>query len=139
MAYNTKATKILPLGRYYVGSKADYSNINSYFSVSKSSKNDGYKKLDIGKIKNESTNNLTDKASKSIEVYGATYIQDGIKQGADILINEKTTTYTDSVSGQKVTRTPNILLLSDGCPTLGNSDYLMRILLVGLPMKFGFK
>ena len=123
VAYNTKATKILPLGRYYVGSKADYSNTNSYFSVSKSSKNDGYKKLDIGKIKNESTNNLTDKASKSIEVYGATYIQDGIKQGADILINEKTTTYTDSVSGQKVTRTPNILLLSDGCPTLGNSDY----------------
>ena len=51
VAYNTKATKILPLGRYYVGSKADYSNTNSYFSVSKSSKNDGYKKLDIGKIK----------------------------------------------------------------------------------------
>ena len=65
VAYNTKATKILPLGRYYVGSKADYSNTNSYFSVSKSSKNDGYKKLDIGKIKNESTNNLTDKVSKS--------------------------------------------------------------------------
>ena len=83
--------------------RADYGlSTNSYFSVSKSSKNDGYKKLDIGKIKNESTNNLTDKSSKSIEVYGATYIQDGIKQGADILINEKTTTYTDSVSGQKV-------------------------------------
>ena len=73
----------------------------------------------VGISKDESTNNLTDKSSKSIEVYGATYIQDGIKQGADILINEKTTTYTDSVSGQKVTRTPNILLLSDGCPTLG--------------------
>ncbi len=59
------------------------------FSVSKSSKNDGYKKLDIGKIKNESTNNLTDKASKSIEVYGATYIQDGIKQGRIFLLMKK--------------------------------------------------
>lgn len=123
VAYNNCATKILPLGRYYVGENMNYSSENSYFSVEWSTKYKSYKTLKIGQIRQEKSKKIVGNSGNVIEIYGATYIQDGIKAGADILISEEDTTYTDEASGQRLTRTPHIILLSDGVPTLGNYDY----------------
>lgn len=123
VAYNNCATKILPLGRYYVGENKNYSTENSYFSVGCSTKYKNYKTLNIGQIRSEKNKKLVGNSGNIMEIYGATYIQDGIKAGADILTSEKDTTYMDEASEQRFTRTPHIILLSDGVPTLGNSDY----------------
>lgn len=68
--------------------------------------------------------NVNEVASISLNVYGGTYTQAGIKAGADILTSASTK-YTTKVNGKdkEVTRTPVIILLSDGDPTYYNKNY----------------
>ncbi|MCL2673867.1 MAG: VWA domain-containing protein, partial [Defluviitaleaceae bacterium] len=58
-------------------------------------------------------------------VEGGTPTQRGIFAGANILLNNMDTTYTAVVNGETivVTRRPNIILMTDGAPTIGWSDY----------------
>ncbi|MCL2517057.1 MAG: DUF5979 domain-containing protein [Oscillospiraceae bacterium] len=66
---------------------------------------------------------LFDKANRLIRVFGGTPTQHGIYAGAQILLNNDDTYYTDTEKGITVTRKPNIVLLSDGGATLGWTDY----------------
>jgi len=56
-------------------------------------------------------------------VSGGTPTQQGIYKGAQILVNNPDTTYTDPVSGRTVKRKPVMILMTDGEPTFGWSDY----------------
>jgi len=62
-----------------------------------------------------------DTANRLISVDGATPTQRGIYAGARILLNNTDTTIM--VEGVEVTRSPNIILMTDGEPTLGWTDF----------------
>ncbi len=68
--------------------------------------------------------NINEKNKTTINVYGGTFTQAGIKAGASILTNA-TTTYTTTVNGKEktITRTPVMILLSDGDPTYYKTDF----------------
>ena len=68
--------------------------------------------------------NVNEKTKTTINVYGGTFTQAGIKAGASILTNA-TTTYTTTVNGKEktITRTPVMILLSDGDPTYYKTDF----------------
>ena len=68
--------------------------------------------------------NVNEKNKTTINVYGGTFTQAGIKAGASILTNA-TTTYTTTVNGKEKTiiRTPVMILLSDGDPTYYKTDF----------------
>ena len=68
--------------------------------------------------------NVNEKNKTTINVYGGTFTQAGIKAGASILTNA-TTTYTTTVNGKEktITRTPVMILLSDGDPTYYKTDF----------------
>ncbi len=53
---------------------------------------------------------------------GGTNIQSGIIEGARILTEVTSTTHTDAVSGDTVTRIPFLIILSDGQPTYSFDD-----------------
>ena len=63
--------------------------------------------------------------SNGVYTYGATYTQAGIKKGAEMLIAQQTTTFTvETQSGGTATgtRTPAIVLITDGDPTYSNNQ-----------------
>ena len=62
-----------------------------------------------------------DTANRLISVDGATPTQRGIYAGARILLNNSDTTIM--VDGVEITRSPNIILMTDGEPTLGWTDF----------------
>ena len=61
---------------------------------------------------------------QTLNVYGGTYTQAGIKEGAGILTSANTK-FTTTVNGKQkeITRTPVMILLSDGDPTYYNENY----------------
>ncbi|MCL1787225.1 MAG: VWA domain-containing protein, partial [Defluviitaleaceae bacterium] len=67
---------------------------------------------------------ITNPGSRTIPVGGGTPPQRGIYAGAQILLSANTT-YSTTVGGvpYDLTRTPNIVLLTDGEPTFGWVDY----------------
>ncbi len=65
--------------------------------------------------------NVNDATKVSRDVTGATYTQMGIKQASDVLTGA--TNKTVNIDGIEVTRTPVIILVSDGLPTLYTTNY----------------
>jgi len=59
----------------------------------------------------------------SVSVSGGTPTQRGIYAGAQMLMDNTDTTYTDPASGRTVTRKPVMILFTDGEPTFGWTDY----------------
>lgn len=113
---NSNAITLLPLGKYTPKSNEKYLTIkdDNYYD-------DYYRKY---YDKDIISTNVNEVASISLNVYGGTYTQAGIKAGADILTSASTK-YTTKVNGKdkEVTRTPVIILLSDGDPTYYNKNY----------------
>jgi len=66
----------------------------------------------------------------SIHINGGTPTQLGIHKGAQILMNNTQKTYTDPESGRTVARQPIMILLTDGEPTFGWTDYKTMIPIV---------
>ncbi|MCL2013940.1 MAG: hypothetical protein FWG69_03015 [Oscillospiraceae bacterium] len=68
---------------------------------------------------------LIDPSNRAVRVNGGTPTQRGIYAGAKILLDNNDTTYTVNRNGNQVTvtRKPNIVLMTDGGPTLGWTDY----------------
>jgi len=61
--------------------------------------------------------------SPSTHVYGGTATQMGMYAGAQVLMNNTDTTYTDPDTGITGPRQPIMILLTDGDPTFGWTDY----------------
>ena len=94
-----------------VNSQPELSLSKSYTPKSKTSDGVGeYLKYSDGKIKTN-VNQKFKQSSKDVE--GATYTQLGIAKGANVLINATETS----------NRTPVIILLTDGEPTYGTTNY----------------
>lgn len=109
---NSNAITLLPLGKYTPKSDGKYLTIkdDTYtitwrdeWGIPQSATYD----------KDIISTNVNEVASISLNVYGGTYTQAGIKAGADILTSASTK-YTTKVNGKnkEVTRTPVIILLS---------------------------
>ena len=106
MTYNTTETRLLPLGiytpvngKYLVGSKTgNGTGTDSPVTVTAT-------------VNGNSNYNTAKTAS-------GTYTQLGIVKGAGLLTSEATTTTT--ISGNTITRTPVMILLTDGEPYKGN-------------------
>lgn len=120
---NSNAITLLPLGKYTPKSDGKYLTIkdDTYtitwrdeWGIPQSATYD----------KDIISTNVNEVASISLNVYGGTYTQAGIKAGSDILTSASTK-YTTKVNGKdkEVTRTPVIILLSDGDPTYYNKNY----------------
>lgn len=120
---NSNAITLLPLGKYTPKSDGKYLTIkdDTYtitwrdeWGIPQSATYD----------KDIISTNVNEVASISLNVYGGTYTQAGIKAGTDILTSASTK-YTTKVNGKdkEVTRTPVIILLSDGDPTYYNKNY----------------
>ena len=120
---NSNAITLLPLGKYTPKSDEKYLTIkdDTYtitwrdeWGIPQSATYD----------KDIISTNVNEVASISLNVYGGTYTQTGIKAGADILTSASTK-YTTKVNGKdkEVMRTPVIILLSDGDPTYYNKNY----------------
>jgi len=116
----SRVVDVLPLGRPPLMPDATY-----YFSYRHAGGTSHY--VDV-----HTTNRLTD----SVLVQGSTPTQRGIYNGANILISAGDLTIdaldaagepvfdTDGVTPLKVTRKPNIILMTDGEPTMAWNDYL---------------
>ena len=96
---NTDSTNLLELGRYTAKAENQYLTINN-------------KKI------NTNVNELTTQNSRHVE--GGTYTQIGIAEAANMLqkAGKKVT-----IDGVEVTRTPVIILISDGIPTYYTEKY----------------
>ena len=102
MTYNTNETELLPLGVY--------TPVNGKYLVG--SKNN--KVVTVKATVNGNSNYKTATTAKG------TYTHLGVVRGAEMLINETTTTAT--VNNKTVTRTPVMILLTDGEPYKGNTE-----------------
>ena len=106
------ATTLLPLGKYTPKTEGKYLTLQE----------------DVLRENNRTydtiTTNVNEKKNQTLNVYGGTYTQAGIKEGADILTSANTK-FTTTVNGKQkeITRTPVMILLSDGDPTYYNEDY----------------
>ena len=106
MTYNNKESQLLALGEYTPIS-------GKYLVGSKSGNGTGTFAPVTIKATVNGNNNYS-----SVTTAQGTYTQLGIVKGANMLISEATTTAT--VSDKTVTRTPVVILLTDGEPWTGN-------------------
>ena len=115
---SSDATTLLPLGKYTPKSDGKYLTI----------KDDTYEVWEWGQYeyydKDIIYTNVNEADSVSLNVYGGTFTQAGIKAGADILTSANTK-YKTNVNGKDIelTRTPVMILLSDGDPTFYKEDF----------------
>ena len=102
VTFSGDSTNLLELGSYTPNEKDKYLKASKY------------------KI----STNVSNYNKKSVNVTGGTYTQSGIKAGADLLTNASTT-YTTTINGKEttLTRTPVLILLSDGLPTYYTNSY----------------
>ena len=112
LANANNATTLLPLGKYTPKTTGKYLTLQE--GVLRGN-NETYDTI---------TTNVNEKKNQTLNVYGGTYTQAGIKEGADILTSANTK-FTTTVNGKQkeITRTPVMILLSDGDPTYYNEDY----------------
>ena len=105
--FSTNSSTLLPLGSYTPQEPGKYLEITQFF---------GY---------TISTNVNQLRRQNSVYVTGGTYTQKGIKEGAGLLTSANTQ-YTTTINGEEktITRTPVLILLSDGDPTFYSSEYI---------------
>ncbi|MCL2462956.1 MAG: VWA domain-containing protein, partial [Defluviitaleaceae bacterium] len=111
-AWQTRTYDILDLDRYDMVTDGNYFYMSAANVVSVSSQ-------------------ITAPTTRSVTVTGGTPTQRGIYAGAQVLMNNGDTAFTtvypnNPANPLTMTRKPNIILLSDGEPTYGWTDYTMR-------------
>ncbi|MCL2680744.1 MAG: VWA domain-containing protein [Coriobacteriia bacterium] len=97
---------VLPLGRYEI--------VGNHFTLSGSTI-----------LVNSQITAANPAIPTSFAVAGGTPTQLGIVRGAEMLMANMDTTFTDPDTSTTVVRRPNIILLTDGDPTFGWTDYTM--------------
>ena len=112
LANANNATTLLPLGKYTPKTTGKYLTLQEGVLRANNEKYDTI------------TTNVNEKKNQTLNVYGGTYTQAGIKEGAGILTSANTK-FTTTVNGKQkeITRTPVMILLSDGDPTYYNENY----------------
>ena len=107
---NDASEIILPLGRYTTSDPGVYLNHSS----------SGSKRISVSSsVRNENGN----KVSGSKNVTGATYIQKGVLSAVEEFADQAgNTVVSDPVLGE-LHRIPVMVLMSDGAPTLGDTDF----------------
>ena len=112
LANANNATTLLPLGKYTPKTTGKYLTLQEGVLRGNNEKYDTI------------TTNVNEKKNQTLNVYGGTYTQAGIKEGAGILTSANTK-FTTTVNGKQkeITRTPVMILLSDGDPTYYNENY----------------
>ncbi len=110
--YNSDAITMLPLGRYETAADGEYLNYSTRNGES------------IGTDPDVVYENSTTKpAARSESVSGATYMQSGVKSAVDqFLADSNSVTVTDPSAGL-LRRKPVVVLMSDGAPTEGSSNF----------------
>ncbi|MBE7065527.1 MAG: hypothetical protein E7384_06940 [Ruminococcaceae bacterium] len=113
---DSAAVEMLPLGRYTTGSDGEYLSYDISYGILGSTET-----VSIDRdVVYEGTN--TRPARRSKEVSGATYIQRGVMEAVDIFTaNSNSTTVDDG--GSTLERMPVVVLMSDGAPTLGSTNF----------------
>ncbi|MDL2300193.1 Cna B-type domain-containing protein [Clostridiaceae bacterium OttesenSCG-928-D20] len=119
--YNSGSGDILELGRYYSASSAsslpDYDNNNyRYLQLSGSTLSTDSNLRNAGGSRDKV-------ASRSSTFVGATYTQLGLQRASNMYLRVTDTDYT-LPNGTVVGKTPLVILLSDGNPTLMSSNYM---------------
>jgi len=120
--YGSAAHHVLDLGRYHVGTSGtpDWNTpVPNYFTASRNgaqtiiTPNPNFRNSVTGNNANVS----------QITVVGATNKQQGIQYGANVLLNNSDTTFSPR-PGLVDNRTPVLVLMSDGLPTVGTSNWM---------------
>ncbi|MCL2030638.1 MAG: VWA domain-containing protein [Oscillospiraceae bacterium] len=107
-AGSSRSVRILPLGRYDASSGDAHDG--QYFYMESAAY-----------IRVNDSIALSAPESRRIRVYGGTPTQRGIYEGAQVLLENTQTTYTED--GVTVIHKPNIVLMTDGGATLAWTDY----------------
>lgn len=106
------AITLLPLGRYTTGSDGEY--------LTYSTGNGESIGID-GNVVYEGTTNKP--ASQSKTVTGATYIQKGVLDALDQFLADSNSVTVNDPSSGLLRRKPVVVLMSDGAPTLADTDF----------------
>ena len=111
--YSSNATTMLPLGRYTTGTDGEYLTYSgNWFSESIAIDSD---------VRIEGTNRSPSSVSRNVT--GGTYIQSGIAVALDIFTDASNTTTVNDPSAGTIKRMPVMVLMSDGAPTYGTSNF----------------
>lgn len=114
--YSTAAVLLLPLGRYDAGADGQYLN----YSVTGNRETTETVSLDSDVVYEGTTDAP---AAQSKTVVGATYIQRGVITAMnEFVAADNEVTVNDSVHGT-MNRKPVLVLMSDGAPTLGSTEF----------------
>jgi len=121
----------LPLGRFYVGTAGATINYDpgyTYFTLAGNSANT-FVLSTASNLRFADTRGLVPSKTFSnsnpltMNGWAGTYTQHGIQRGANILLDNTDTKYTDPGTGIEVNRIPVMILITDGEPTHGSSNY----------------
>ena len=111
------AVQLLPLGRYTTGNDKQYLK----YEV-ESGRSGTTETISIhGNVRIEGTNRAPASVSKT--VYGATYIQKGVMAAVNQFLAESNSTVVEDPSVGTINRKPVVILMSDGAPTLGSTNF----------------
>lgn len=123
--YSYYADQKIDLTRFYVGSNSNvptnldyYNSSHDYLTYTQTTSSCSISKNT--NLRDAYTGNKISSFSRTIT--GGTFTQHGIARGAK-LFQEKNDIYYYDDNGKKHTRTPVIILVSDGDPTIGTSYY----------------
>ena len=106
------AITLLPLARYATGSDGEYLTYTNRYGES----------IGIdGNVVYEGTTNKP--ASQSKDVTGATYIQKGVLDALDQFLADSNSVTVNDPSAGLLRRKPVVVLMSDGAPTLADSNF----------------
>jgi hypothetical protein len=105
-----RSYNILPLARYDISGNC--------FNITGTNENNTYLRVN---------STIAGATTYSVHLYGGTPTQLGMYTGANVLMNNSDTLYTDTTTSTTMTRRPNIILLTDGDPTFGWEDYTMAM------------
>jgi len=129
--YDSYANDVLQLGRFHVGTGGtpnwDSNVIPDYFTsaVVPDTGLSPYPDLTIMRsnpnLRNSTTGNVVN--INDMYFFGATHKQLGIQYGANMLLRNNDLTYTPR-PGLTMSRTPVIVLFSDGVPTVGTNHWM---------------
>ncbi len=120
--YASDATVILPLGRYLPSTAAGIPASEKYNGNYLTHSTSGGESVDVD---NDVVNEATGRApsARAKDVSGCTYIQAGLSAAAaQFTATSNTTTTTNDTIGT-VAHKPVLVLLSDGAPTLGTTNF----------------
>ena len=110
------AVLVLPLGRYTTGQDGAYLN----YTITGDRSTTETVSLDAD-VRYEATGRTPEKTEKNVA--GATYIQKGLILAMNQFLAEGNQVTVENADGESVQRKPVLVLMSDGAPTVGSTNF----------------